>query len=82
MPFEIDDTVRIVKLVEPERDVTGSAAEPPQPRVGEEGRVVDDVGDGIYLVERTTADGQTMWLAEFADAELELVDRSEVQDQA
>ena len=81
MPFEIDDTVRIVKLVEPEREVTGSAAEPPQPKVGEMGTVVDDVGDGIYLVERTTADGRTMWLAEFADAELELVDRSQIEDE-
>ena len=78
MPFEIDDSVRIVRLVEAEREVTGSTAEPPQPRVGEVGTVVDDVGDGIYLVERATADGQTRWLAEFAESELELVDRTQV----
>ena len=80
MPFETGDTVRIVKLLTPERDVTGSAAEPPQPRLGEAGTVVDDVGDGIYLVERTTDDGATRWLAEFADAELALVDRQAAQD--
>jgi hypothetical protein len=75
MPLRINDTVRIVRLAVDERDVTGSAAEPPQPRVGETGTVVDDVGDGLLLVERTTADGATQWLAEFALEELELVDR-------
>ena len=80
MAFEIDDTVRIAKLLTPERDVTGRAAEPPQPRVGETGTIVDDVGDGIYLVERTTDDGSTQWLAEFADAELALVDRRAPRD--
>jgi hypothetical protein len=80
MAFGIDDTVRIARLLTPERDVTGTAADPPQPRVGETGTVVDDVGDGIYLVERTTDDGSTQWLAEFADAELTLVDRASAQD--
>jgi len=80
MSFDINDTVRIVRLLTDERDVTGSAAEPPQPRAGEVGTVVDDVGDGIYLVEQLTADGYTRWLAEFAREELELVDRSSDRD--
>lgn len=72
----IDDRVRIVRLVEPERDVTSAFEIAPQPRIGEVATVVDDVGDGIYLVERTTDDGMTAWLAEFERVELELVDRS------
>jgi hypothetical protein len=69
------DSVRIARLMHPCRDVDGSAAEPPQPRHGESGTVVDAVGDGLYLVERLTDDGQTVWLAEFHEAELELLDR-------
>ena len=76
MAFGIGDTVRVARLLVDEREVTGSAAEPPQPRVREVGIVVDDVGDGIYLVEQLTADGYTRWLAEFSDDELELVERA------
>ena len=75
MSFELSDTVRVARLHEPDRDVTSSFEEAPQPRVGELGTIVDDVGDGLYLVERTTDDGVTAWLAEFAADELELVDR-------
>jgi hypothetical protein len=80
--FGINDTVRVARLLVDERDVTGSAAEPPQPRVGEVGTVVDDVGDGLYLVEQLTADGYTLWLTEFAGEELELVERAEQRDRA
>ena len=76
MAFEIADRVRVVKLHEAERDVTSAWEEAPQPRVGEIATVVDDVGDGIYLVERTTDDGITAWLAEFGTDELELVERA------
>ena len=75
--FEISDTVRIIRLQEPERDVTSAFEEAPQPRIGDVATVVDDVGDGLYLVERTTADGVTAWLAEFLAEELELVDRAD-----
>ena len=74
--FEIADTVRVVRLEEPDREVTSAFEEAPQPRVGELATIVDDVGDGLYLVERTTADGITAWLAEFLADELELVDRA------
>ena len=73
--FEISDTVRVVRLHEPDRDVTSAFEEAPQPRIGEIATIVDDVGDGLYLVERATADGVTAWLAEFLADELELVDR-------
>ena len=75
MWFLVDDTVRIVRLLVAEREVTGVSISPPQPRVGEEGDVVADVGEGILLVEHATADGQTIWLAEFLEDELELVAR-------
>jgi hypothetical protein len=73
--FDSLDTVRIVRLHEPEREVTSALDPAPQPRVGELATVVEDVGDGIYLAERTTDDGMTRWMAEFTEDELELVDR-------
>jgi hypothetical protein len=33
------------------------------------------VGEGILLVEHATADGRTLWIAEFLEDELELVER-------
>jgi hypothetical protein len=74
-PLQVDDRVRVVRLLVAHRDVTGASTSPPQPYVGEEGDVVADVGEGIYLVEHATADGQTIWLAEFLADELELVER-------
>ena len=55
----------------------GTAHPPPQPRIGEKGRVVIEVESGVYLVERSTDDGQTVWLAEFLGLELELVERAD-----
>ena len=74
------DRVRVVRLLVARREVDGADAEPPQPRVGEEGTVVEDLGDALFLVERATDDGRTMWLAEFDAAELELVDRRPPRD--
>ena len=69
------DEVRVIRLLTAERDVTGSSATPPQPRVGDWGTVVADVGDGLYLVESRTDDGVPLWLAEFSREELTLIDR-------
>ena len=80
MVFEVFDVVRIRRLAVAEREVAGSAAEPPQPRVGETGSVVDAVGDGLYLVEHATDDGEPIWVAEFHESELELVERTEPGD--
>jgi hypothetical protein len=77
MPYQLDDTVRIVRLLVPDREVTRSSPSSAPPRVGDWGTVVADVGDDLYLVEARTDDGVTLWLAEFADAELMLVDRAE-----
>jgi hypothetical protein len=75
MALQVDDRIRIVRLLVAQRDVSGASTSPPQPRVGEEGDVVADVGEGILLVEHSTADGRTIWLAEFLEDELELVAR-------
>jgi hypothetical protein len=74
--FRPDDAVRVVRVLVTERDVTGSSATPPQPRVGDLGTVVADVGDGLFLVESCTDDGMTIWMTELATEELELVDRT------
>jgi len=77
MPYRLDDTVRIVRLLVPDREVNRSSPSSAPPRVGDWGVVVADVGDDLYLVEARTDDGVILWLAEFADAELMLVDRAE-----
>ena len=74
--FQPDDVVRVVRVLVQEREVTSSSATPPQPRVGDVGTVVADVGDGLYLVESCTDDGMTIWMTELAAQELELVGRA------
>ena len=76
--FEPHDSVRVARLLFPSRDVDGASAQPPQPRIGDKATVVDALGEGLYLVERATDDGRTLWLAEFHAAELELIDRAEL----
>ena len=73
MAFDIFARVRVTRLREPQREVTSSFEPAPQPRAGETGTVVEDVGEGLYLVERVTDDGMTAWLAEFGEDELELI---------
>ena len=75
MTFQRLDEVRVIRLIVAAREVDGFSAEPPQPRLGESGVVVEPLGDDLYLVERATDDGRTLWLAEFHASELELVDR-------
>ncbi len=55
--FHPADIVRIARLEATQRDVDGTAHPPPQPRVGEKGRIVVEVESGVYLVERSTDDG-------------------------
>jgi hypothetical protein len=77
MNFEPHDSVRVTRLLFPSRDVDGASAIPPQPRIGEQATVVDALGEDLYLVERATDDGRTLWMAEFHGAELELLRRAE-----
>ena len=67
--------VRVAHLESEERDVDSHADPPRQPRVGEIATIIDEVADGIYLVERCTDDGRTLWIAEFLASELEVVER-------
>jgi len=76
MHFQLDDAVRVIRLLEPEREVTGSSDPAPQPRVGDRAVVVADVGEGLYLLESRTDDGITLWMAEFAEEEVELIERA------
>ena len=76
MSLDPGDIVRIVQLVLASRDVDGSVAEPPQPRRGDVGAVIDALGDDLYLVEHATDDGHPVWVAEFHADELELVHRA------
>jgi hypothetical protein len=75
MRFELSDVVRVRQLTVPSREVDGPAADPPQPRLGDEGRIVAVLGDDLYLVEHSTDDGQSVWMAEFLAGELALVRR-------
>lgn len=65
------DLVRIANLEEDDRAVDSSVDPPQRPRIGEIGTVVDEVAEGIYLVERCTDDGRVLWMAEFLGSELE-----------
>lgn len=73
--FYRQDLVRIVHLEADDRDVDSSVDPPRHPRVGEIATVVEEVAEGIYLVERSTDDGRPLWTAEFLASELELVER-------
>ena len=74
-PFHRADFVRIAQLESDERDVDSPVDPPPRPRVGEIAVIVEEVADGIYLVERRTDDGRAIWTAEFLASELERVER-------
>ena len=79
MRFLVDDTVRVARLLEAEREVTGASGAPPQPRVGDTATIVADVGEGILLLECRTDDGVLRWMAEFVPEELLLVDRTDTE---
>lgn len=68
------DQVRVINLEAEDREVDSSVDPPQRPRPGEIGVVVDEVAEGIYLVERCTDDGRVLWVAEFLGSELEKVE--------
>jgi hypothetical protein len=47
-----------------------------EPRVGEEGIVVHFSPPDLYMVEKVLPNGQTLWLTEFEESELEVVPTS------
>ena len=73
--FRFPDTVRIVRLRTPTREISGTPHVLRQPTIGETGTVVGEGPAGTYLVEHVDADGMTPWLAGFGADELELVER-------
>lgn len=66
------DVVRVVRLFEPSRDLTGTTGILRQPRVGDEGTVVL-MKKGTYLVESVTDRGETVFVASFTEGEIERV---------
>ena len=72
MSFQRLDIVRVERLVLEVREVDG-VVEAAGPRPGDVGTVVEELGDDLYLVERATDDGRTVWVAEFHRDELALV---------
>lgn len=75
MKFRLGDILRVRHLITSMRDVDGNAAQPPQPRLGELVTVTALLGDDLYLVEHVTDDGLPLWVAEFHETELRLVER-------
>jgi hypothetical protein len=77
------DVVRILSLRVPDRPFEGSPGWARDPRVGDLGTIVhvastcDEDSLNAYLVECVDKSGMTVWLAEFTEAELELVWQSE-----
>ena len=68
------DQVRVVSLEAEDREVDSSVDPPQRPRLGDIGVIVDEVAEGIYLVERCTDDGRVLWIAEFLVSELEKIE--------
>ncbi len=66
--------VNVVQLLVADRHFDGSDGVKRPPRVGDAGTIVhiNDPGKN-YIVESCDTEGHTVWLADFADNELELV---------
>lgn len=78
--LELHDVVRVARLDVADRPHDGSPGTMRAPRIGDEGTVVwvEEEGPvrGHALVECVADDGTTIWLADFAEHELELVAHS------
>ena len=75
--FREYSTVRVSRLIEADRFFSGGADEiSREPRVGDEGVVVDRStyeGRPVYIIECMTDGGDTLWVAEFTHDKLDLV---------
>ncbi len=71
--FKELDVVRIVKLLQPTRPFEGTKGATRPPQVGDLGTIVADYNGLGYWVESVASDGTTVWLADFAPDELELL---------
>lgn len=71
--FKEFDVVRISRLLQPTRPFQGSEGVSRHPQVGDKGTIVAVYGGSMYCVESVASDGMTVWVADFAPEELELV---------
>jgi hypothetical protein len=71
-PLQEYDTVRVVKLLNPSREFSGSEGSRP-PQIGDEATIVGVHNDGTFAVEMMDHQGLTIWFAVFLAEELERV---------
>jgi hypothetical protein len=67
------DVVRLVELLSANRHYQGTEGTSRPPCVGDTGTIVAVLGDAAYCVESVAPNGCTVWLADFAADELQLV---------
>jgi hypothetical protein len=65
--------VRIVKLLTPSREFTGTEGVRRPPRIGDEGTIVLVYDPQTFAVEMIDENGMTVWLADFKAEELERI---------
>jgi len=74
--FEEYSIVRIVELKTANRPFDGSEMVKKTPKVGDTGTIVhitSNSKENIYIVEKVNSLGQTVWLADFLQDEIELL---------
>lgn len=71
----LNSEVKIVKLTNPDREVAGTMGMVEDPEVGDVGKVIYEypAPDLRVTVEKTDYAGNTVWFADFARDELELL---------
>jgi hypothetical protein len=71
------DAIKICSLREPNRSYDGTEGIMREPRVGDTGTVVDVLGEHskgmMYVVECVNPEGNTVWLADFWESELDKI---------
>lgn len=73
--FQERSEVEICQLIKMDRPYNGTNGVMRAPRVGDVGKIVHITqhrwdGDLIYIVQSSTVDGRTVWLADFLPQEL------------
>lgn len=71
----LNSQVKIVNLADPNREVAGTMGLVEEPQVGDVGKVIYEypAPDLRVTVEKTDSSGNTIWFADFAREELELI---------
>ncbi len=71
----LNSQVKIVNLADPNREVAGTMGLVEDPQVGDTGKVIYEypAPDLRVTVEKTDSSGNTIWFADFAREELELI---------